>query len=255
MEDIAVIIPVYNRESSIKDAVESVLLQTYKPSEIIIIDDGSFFPIEKILKNYKSHIKIYRNEENKGVSAARNIGIEISKSKYIAFLDSDDIFIPEKLEKQIKFMEENNFPISHTNEFWFRKETFVNQTKNSQRYGGKILDKILDKCRISPSSLIANRHVFEKCGLFNEDLKVCEDYEISMRFALFYNIGYLDKKLIIKRAIEENSLSAAINHIEYIRYNIIKEFYEKYNSILNMEEKEYVKKEISRKENIVRHKK
>lgn len=252
MDDVSVIIPVYNRDYSLRDAVESVLIQTYKPSEIIIIDDGSFFPAKDILKNYKNHINIIRHEENKGVSASRNTGILASSSKYIAFLDSDDIFLPEKLELQINFMKENNYQISHTNEFWYKKDRFINQNKKSKRYGGKILDKILDKCRVSPSSLIVENKVFEKCGLFDETLDVCEDYDISLRFALEYEIGYLDKNLIIKRAIEDNSLSAAINHIEYIRYNILKNFYERYVDRFNIKEKEAVLCELQRKNSIVK---
>lgn len=252
MDDVSVIIPVYNRDYSLRDAVESVLIQTYKPSEIIIIDDGSFFQAKDILKNYKNNIKIIRHEKNKGVSASRNTGILASSSKYIAFLDSDDIFLPEKLELQINFMKENNYQISHTNEFWYKKDRFINQNKKSKRYGGKILDKILDKCRVSPSSLIVERKVFEKSGLFDETLDVCEDYEISLRFALHYEIGYLDKNLIIKRAIEENSLSAAINHIEHIRYNILKNFYKKYEDRFNREEKEALLCELQRKNSIIK---
>ena len=149
-------------------------------------------------------------------------------------------------------MKENNYQISHTNEFWYKKDRFINQNKKSKRYGGKILDKILDKCRVSPSSLIVERKVFEKCGLFDETLDVCEDYEISLRFVLQYEIGYLDKNLIIKRAIEENSLSAAINHIEYIRYNILKNFYEKYEDRFNREEKEALLCELQRKNSIIK---
>lgn len=252
MDSVSVIIPVYNRNNSLKDAVESILLQTYKPSEIIIIDDGSFLPVENILKNYKSHVKIIRLESNQGVSSARNKGIIESKGDYIAFLDSDDIFLPEKIEYQINFMKENNYKISHTNEFWYRKDRWVNQVKTSQRYGGKILDKILDKCRVSPSSLIVKKEVFEKTGLFDSSLKVCEDYDISLRFGLFYEIGYLDKKLIIKRAIEENSLSASIKHIEYIRYNILKNFYEKYETQFDSLIKESVIKELNRKHSIIK---
>ncbi len=252
MSDISVIIPVYNRDISLKDAVESVLLQTYKPSEIIVIDDGSFFSAKEILKNYLNHVKIINHLSNTGVSSARNTGIINSSTKYIAFLDSDDIFLPNKLEMQLKFMKDNGYKISHTNEFWYRIDKWVNQVKSSQRYGGNIFEKILDKCRISPSSLMVEKKIFEKTGLFNTYLKVCEDYDISLRFALFYNIGYLDRKLIIKRAVEENSLSASIKHIEYIRYNILKNFYDIYKEKLSEEQSNAVLKEIDRKSQIIK---
>ncbi len=251
MSSISVIIPVYNRNSSLLDAVESVFIQTYKPSEIIVIDDGSFFDISCILKNHKNRIKYIKLNENKGVSSARNEGIKAASGEYIAFLDSDDIFLPRKLEMQLKFMKDNNYYISHTNEFWYKKNKYINQGKTNKRYGGSILDKILDKCRISPSSLMVKQSVFKKTGLFNQQLRVCEDYDISLRMALYYEIGYMEKKLIIKRAVEENSLSASIKHIEYIRYEILKEFYNKKQNYLENTHKEAILKEINRKKYII----
>lgn len=251
MHTVSVIIPVYNRTFSIRDAVESVLIQSFKPSEIIVIDDGSSFDMASYLKNYMHHIRLIKLNENKGVSFARNTGIKAAKGEYIAFLDSDDLFLPKKLEYQLKYMTENNLYISHTDEFWYRKDRWVNQGKSNKRYGGYIFDKILDKCRISPSSLMVHKSVFDEAGYFNEDLRVCEDYEISIRFALKYKIGYLEKKLIIKRAVEENSLSATIKHIEYIRYKILNKIYEKNKSLLSKEYKTSVEKEILRKKQII----
>lgn len=251
MQKVSVIIPVYNRTFSIRDAVESVLIQSIKPSEIIVIDDGSSFNMQSYLKNYLSHINLITLEENKGVSFARNTGIKAARGEYIAFLDSDDLFLPEKLSCQIQFMQENNYLVSHTNEFWYRKGKWINQGKTNNRYGGFILDKILDKCRISPSSLIVHKSVFDEAGMFNEDLRVCEDYELSLRIAARFKIGYLEKKLIIKRAVEENSLSAGILHIEYIRYNILCNFYEENKSFLSTSDREKVEKEILRKQQII----
>lgn len=251
MDTVSVIIPVYNRDYSLRDAIESIIIQSYKPSEIIVIDDGSFFNIVDILKNYKSHIKFIKLNNNKGVSSARNKGIENATGNYIAFLDSDDIFLPKKIETQLKFMQDNNFLISHTNEFWYKKDRYINQGKTNNRYGGYILDKILDKCRISPSSLMVHKSIFDNVGLFNEDLKVCEDYEFSMRVALKYNVGYLKNKLIIKRAVEENSLSASIKHIEYIRYNILNDFYNQNKEYIDNKDKKYILQEIQRKRDII----
>ncbi len=251
MNTVSVIIPVYNRTFSIRDAVESVLIQSIKPSEIIVIDDGSSFDTASYLKNYMHHIRLIKLNKNEGVSFARNTGIKAACGEYIAFLDSDDLFLPKKLECQINYMDENNLLISHTDEFWYRKDSWVNQGKSNKRYGGYIFDKILDKCRISPSSLIVHKSVFDKSGYFNEDLKVCEDYEISLRFALKYKIGYLEKKLIIKRAVEENSLSAGICHIEYIRYEILEKLYRKINNTLDLNSKNALIREIERKKQII----
>ena len=251
MKTVSVIIPVYNRTFSIRDAVESVLIQSVKPSEIIVIDDGSSFDMVLYLKNYMQHIRLIKLNENKGISFARNTGIKAACSEYIAFLDSDDLFLPEKLEYQLNYMAENNLYISHTDEFWYRKDRWINQGKSNKRYGGYIFDKILDKCRISPSSLIVHKSVFDEAGYFNEDLRVCEDYEISLRFALKYNIGYLEKKLIIKRAVEGNSLSKGIKHIEHIRYEILEKLYRNINNMLDLDLKNAMINEIERKKHII----
>ncbi len=235
-----------------RDAIESVLIQSFKPLEIIVIDDGSSINMMSYLKNYMHHISLIKLEKNKGVSFARNIGIKKASGEYIAFLDSDDLFLPNKLEYQINYMNENDLYISHTNEFWYRKDRWVNQSKNNKRYGGYIFDKILDKCRISPSSLIVHKSVFDEAGLFDEDLRVCEDYEISIRFALKYKIGYIEEKLIIKRAIEENSLSANIEHIEYIRYSILERIYKNMKNGLDLTSQQALINEINRKKHIIR---
>lgn len=248
---LGVIIPVYNRYFSLRDAIESVFLQSIKPSEIIIINDGSSFNYTDYLSSYLPKIRLINLSSNMGVSYARNAGIKASNSEYIAFLDSDDLFLSKKLEYQLNFMLENNYKISHTDEFWYRKDRWVNQCKTNVRYGGFILDKILDKCRVSPSSLMVHKSVFQDF-LFNENLKVCEDYEFCLRTACKYEIGYLNKKLIIKRAVEENSLSAGIKHIESIRLDILKNFYKEYEKVISNENKSAVLKEISRKEEIVK---
>lgn len=252
MKTVSVIIPVYNRTFSVRDAIESVLIQSVKPSEIIVIDDGSSFDMALYLKSYMQHIHLIKLNENKGVSFARNTGIKAASGEYIAFLDSDDLFLPKKLEYQINYMVENDLYISHTDEFWYRKDRWVNQGKSNKRYGGYIFDKILDKCRISPSSLIVHKSVFDEAGYFNENLRVCEDYEISLRFALKYKIGYLEKKLIIKRAVEKNSLSAGIKHIEYIRYEILEKLYRENANILDKNTKIILINELERKKNIIK---
>lgn len=252
MKTVSVIIPVYNRTFSVRDAIESVLIQSVKPSEIIVIDDGSSFDMALYLKSYMQHIHLIKLNENKGVSFARNTGIRAASGEYIAFLDSDDLFLPKKLEYQINYMVENDLYISHTDEFWYRKDRWVNQGKSNKRYGGYIFDKILDKCRISPSSLIVHKSVFDEAGYFNENLRVCEDYEISLRFALKYKIGYLEKKLIIKRAVEKNSLSAGIKHIEYIRYEILEKLYRENANILDKNTKIILINELERKKNIIK---
>jgi GT2 family glycosyltransferase len=107
--------------------------------------------------------------------------------------------------------------ISHTNEFWWKKGIFVNQGKKHTKYGGYIFGNILDICRISPSSVIIHKSVFEKVGFFDESLRACEDYELWLRVALKYEILYLSEKTIVKRFFLKNHLSVDIKHLEFLR--------------------------------------
>jgi len=112
----SVVIPVYNSETTIKQAVESVLNQTYADFELIVVDDGSSDHSFEMLKNLAKRdgrIRLLKNQENRGVAFARNRGIEASIGKYLALLDSDDLWLPDKLDRQISFMEKKECPLSH----------------------------------------------------------------------------------------------------------------------------------------------
>ena len=162
---ISVVIPVFNRKQLIERSINSVINQTYPADEIIVIDDGSIDgTYDLIKKNYPQVILIH--QENKGVSAARNVGITIAKGKWIAFLDSDDEWFPEKLEEQINYLKINNsYKICHTDEIWIRNQVRVNPMKKHKKYGGKIYNKCLPLCVLSPSSIIIHKEIFDDVGL------------------------------------------------------------------------------------------
>jgi len=245
----SVIIPVFNRVPTLLCAVESVLNQTYRDFEIIVADDASSDCVYKSLKPYMGLIKYIRLDKNSGVSEARNSGIRESSGEYIAFLDSDDIWLPEKLEAQHRAFSETGLKVCHTNEFWYRKDRFVNQGKKHQRYGGDIFDKVLDICRISPSSAALHRDVFEKCGMFDSSMRVCEDYDLWLRVASRFNVIYLDDKLIIKRAVTDDQLSAGIQHIESVRLDSLIRFADSFK--LSESQRASAEAEIKRKKLIV----
>ncbi len=243
------VIPVYNRGAAVRDAIESVFRQTLPAREIIVVDDGSDEPLERTLSQYNPRVTLIRLKKNAGVSAARNAGAAASSGKYTAFLDSDDLWTPDKCRIQIGEMEKSGLPASHTDEHWFRKDRWVNQGKQHTKYGGNIFCTILDKCRISPSALVVEKGLFSRMGGFNPLLRVCEDYEFSMRLALIAEIGYIPEKLTVKRATEANSLSAAIRHIESVRLDILEQFISQHE--LPPEYEECAKKELERKRRIV----
>ena len=214
---ISVIIPTYNRKHTLQRAIDSVLAQTFKPFEIIIVDDGSKDGTKEwLLQNYPS--VQYIHQPNNGVSSARNKGIQISQGSWIALLDSDDEWMPEKLEYQSRFLEMNrDSSFCHTNEIWIRNGVRVNQMKKHKKYGGDIFKHCLDICRISPSSSIINKDVFEEVGAFDESLTVCEDYDLWLRVTAKFNILFLDEPLIKKYGGHLDQLSRVPEGIEQYR--------------------------------------
>ena len=245
MFEISIIIPTFNRKLFLLNAIDSVLNQTYQNIELIIIDDGSSDKTINKLKQYKSQIKIY-SQINKGVSAARNKGIKISQNDWVAFLDSDDRWHPKKLEKQINYLKKNpKYKICHTDEIWIRNAIRVNPHYKHKKYGGYIFDKCLDICRISPSSALIHKSIFDNVGLFDENLPVTEDYDLWLKITAKFPVLYLNEKLTIKYGGHSDQLSKKYWGMDRFRIkaleNIIK------NNSLNKKYKKLAKKTLQKK--------
>ena len=214
---VSVIIPTFNRLSLISRAIDSVLSQTIKPFEIIVVDDGSSDNTSTFIKNNYKSVKLIK-QNNLGVSKARNVGIKNSSGNWIALLDSDDEWEKNKLEVQIKSLSEYDYySVCHTNEIWIRNGIRVNQKKRHQKYGGDIFDKCLDICRISPSSIIFKKNIIDEVGWFDEGLPICEDYDLWLRITANFKILFIDKPLIIKYGGHSDQLSKSVNGIEAYR--------------------------------------
>jgi len=212
--NISVVIPTYNRVELLKRSIDSVINQTIKPFEIIIVDDGSNDGTEVMVKKKYDSLKLIK-QKNKGASAARNSGIKASSGEWICFLDSDDEWKNDKLEKQITFVANNSdYKFFHSNEVWIKNGKRINQKKKHKKYGGDIFKKCLDMCRISPSSVLINKNIFEELGFFNENLVVCEDYELWLRICDQYKVFFIDEPLIIKYGGHQGQLSYSIDSIE-----------------------------------------
>mgnify|MGYP001362932843 FL=1 len=212
--NISVVIPSYNRKEFLKRSIDSAINQTKKPLEIIVVDDGSTDGTEAMIKSDYDFVKFIK-QKNKGVSAARNIGIKVSIGEWICFLDSDDEWKKDKLEKQINVMKSNpGYKFFHSNEIWIKNGLRINQKKKHKKYGGDIFDKCLDMCRISPSSVMIDKTVFDEVGNFNEYLVVCEDYELWLRICDKYRVFFIDEPLIIKHGGHQGQLSYSIESIE-----------------------------------------
>ena len=165
---VSVVLPTYNRWPMLRAAVESVLAQTYKSFELIIVDDGSTDGTLRSLSGCDAKARIIR-QERKGVAAARNAGVAIAHGKYIAFIDSDDLWLPNKLAIQTEFMEQNpGVVICQTQEVWLRNGVRVNPKNKHQKSSGDIFRRSLDLCLVSPSAVMMTRNSFTMIGGFDE---------------------------------------------------------------------------------------
>jgi len=206
--NISVIIPSYNRAALLTRAIDSVLAQTFPAHEIIVVDDASTDETAEVLSQFSSAIKVVTNAENRGVSFSRNAGIRRASSEWIAFLDSDDQWHPNKLEKQRQFHSSHpGLMISQCDEIWIRNGVRVNPMEKHAKRGGWIFEACIPLCIVSPSAVIIHKDIFERVGLFDVNLKACEDYDLWLRIAPHFEIGLLDEKLITRFGGHEDQLS------------------------------------------------
>ncbi len=205
-EIVSVIIPTYNRRHVLSRAIDSVLNQSFKPFEVIVIDDGSTDGTSEYVSSVPEVTLI--QIENQGVSFARNVGIKAARGKYIASLDSDDYWFKDKLLRQMEIVQQNpETKIIYTNEVWIRNGKRVNQCKIHQKYGGWIFKKCLPLCLISPSSVMIERALLLNEGGYDESLPACEDYDLWLRLSSKYPVYFLDEPLIYKTGGHEDQLS------------------------------------------------
>ncbi len=210
---ISVIIPVYNRPAKVQRAIGSVVAQTYSPEEIIVVDDHSTDSTSEVLSDiytqYQNSMRVLWHRENRGVGAARNTGINAASAEWIAFLDSDDEWRPDKLQKQVRFHREHpELKISQCDELWIRDGERVNKRRIHQKEGGQIFKESLKLCLVSPSAVLMHQSLFEEIGDFDESFPVCEDYDLWLRILTEYAIGYLNEPLLTRYGGHEDQLSS-----------------------------------------------
>jgi len=205
---VSVVIPTYNRADRLPAAIRSVLDQSLPPAEIIVVDDGSTDETPSLVSTFPG--VRYIRQENQGVSQARNHGISVSENDWIAFLDSDDEWLPSKLERQCEALRRQpRFRFCHTDEIWIRRGRRVNPGNRHAKHGGHIFRQCLPLCVISPSSALIHRDLFESYGMFDPDLPVCEDYDLWLRICAREPVWYVDEPLLKKFGGHEDQLSHA----------------------------------------------
>jgi glycosyltransferase involved in cell wall biosynthesis len=194
MTSISTIIPVWNRDVSLTRAINSALAQELPDGwsqEVIVVDDGSTLNIRNVLRSYEGSVTVVTHEKNGGAARARNTGVAAAKSEYIAFLDSDDIWLPGKLAAQISFMREKRVEASCSSYVLVRAD---NSEIISPRYQNEILSisDLAWGCFVSPgSTLVCARRLFKEVGDLDVSLRRLEDWDWLLRLSRSYPLGFL----------------------------------------------------------------
>jgi len=207
LSSISVVIPAHNRASLLPRALRSVLAQTLPPLEIIVVDDGSSDPTRQLIEQHFPRVR-YLYQANQGVSSARNRGIEAAHGDWIALLDSDDEWLPEKLRLQMQALQaQPGIRLCHTEEIWIRNGRRVNAMNKHAKGGGLIFRQCLPRCVISPSAALIHRSLLNEAGLFDEALPACEDYDLWLRVCAREPVSFVETPQIMKYGGHQDQLS------------------------------------------------
>jgi glycosyltransferase involved in cell wall biosynthesis len=204
---ISAIIPTYNRRHTLLQALASVYAQGDWVYEVIVVDDGSTDDTVPVVRELYPQVRLIC-QSNQGVSHARNRGIEAAAGNWVALLDSDDQWLPDKLKVQVAaLIESPEARVCHTDEIWIRRGQRVNAMQKHQKRGGWIFPHCLPLCVMSPSSVLLHREVFERVGLFDETLPACEDYDLWLRVCSLYPVEFVQEALLLKYGGHADQLS------------------------------------------------
>ena len=246
MAAVSVVIPTFNRAQKVVRAISSVLSQTFTDVEIIVVDDGSTDGTKKEVAQFDDLVTYVAHSSNLGVSAARNTGIKGSGAPLIAFLDSDDHWLPEKLAVQVCFFDEHPEAVAcQTEELWIRNGRRVNPMKKHLKPSGDIFEPSLKLCLVSPSAVMLKRSFLDEVGFFDEDLPVCEDYDLWLRISCRYPIHLIKEALVVKEGGHPDQLSARHKGMDRFRIKALVKLIK--SGVLNEEQLAVTIKELSSK--------
>lgn len=249
---VSVVIPTFNREHFLSRAINSVLNQIYENFELLIVDDASTDGTQALLTSLTDPriILLHTSQLDKidlpdespgwmpgdhsnmnnlsplGVSCARNLGIQYAKGEYIAFLDSDDEWSPQKLEIQVSHLKDSSMYWVHCNEFWIKNQIRIPQLQKHKKAGGDQFERALEICCIGASCVLIHRSILSEVGGFKPKLKVCEDYDLWLRILAKYPIAFVEEELVTKYAGHDGQLSFQNKAIDEYRVLALKELVE-----------------------------
>ncbi|MFP4163697.1 MAG: glycosyltransferase family 2 protein [Chitinispirillaceae bacterium] len=249
MPRVSVIIPTYNRRQILPRAVESVFEQTYKDYELIIADDGSSDDTPELTDTYPE-ARWIRLDENSGVAKARNSAVDASSGDWIAFLDSDDWWHPQKLQYQMDYCVQNpRFKIIQTNEIWIRNGKRVNPPLSHIKKEGDIFPQSVERCMITPSSVILKRSLWDKSGGFEESFPACEDYDLWLRITCSHEVGLEPRQLLIRYGGHCDQLSSTIPCLDKYRILSLQNLLN--SKLLNTEQTTMVRNNLKKRASIM----
>jgi glycosyltransferase involved in cell wall biosynthesis len=247
---ISVIIPTHDRQGPVQRAVDSVLQQSFKSLELILVDDGSEDNTKYWVGLYNDPRLHYIQTQQNGVSAARNKGVSLAQSEWLCFLDSDDLWKRNKLSEQVKHHRENPAcMISQTDELWIRNSKRINKMKKHQTKEGYIFRESLRLCLVSPSAVMINKSLFINCGGFDEALPVCEDYALWLRVLAKHEVGLIKKEFVTKFGGHQDQLSKKLPIMDKYRIQALEKLL--LSGVLSNEQKKWTTHELIYKKQIV----
>lgn len=219
----SVIVPTFNRQDFLSTCIDSVLKQTFKDFEIIVVDDGSTDNTRELLNNYYGQKFKYILTDHLGVSHSRNTGILNSGGEYIAFLDSDDRWDERKLEMTADYIGKcPEISIFHTDEIWYRNGKLLKQKEKHKRPSGQVYEYCLPLCCIGMSTSVVKKTLFEEIGMFDEELPACEDYDFWLRACIGHSVMLIPEPLTIKDGGRVDQLSNQPGLDKYRIYSLEK---------------------------------
>ncbi len=222
---VSIIIPLYNGEAYIRETIRSALTQSYENTEIIVVDDGSTDSGPLIASRYPIQII---SQKNRGISGARNTGIRASRGEFIALLDQDDIFKPDKIEKQVRFLRENpGCLMVFTPEERFgahEPKRRTTQRHKSRKTQGDIFLDLYKSNYITPGSTLIQREAFDKAGLFDEDLPVGEEHDLFIRLSYYGMVGFIEEALLEYRWHGDNTSNRWSSKYPFVEINLYRKY-------------------------------
>jgi glycosyltransferase involved in cell wall biosynthesis len=247
---VSVVIPTYDRAGPLLRAVDSVLRQSFRDFELVVVDDGSVDMTEEFIRGYGDPRLKYFKRPHRGVAGARNFGASLARGEWICFLDSDDVWRRHKLSEQIRYHAARpGILISQTDDVWIRDSMRVNKMKKHAARDGDLFRESLKLCLICCSSVMMKKTLFEETGGFDETFPTCEDYDLWLRITAQHPVGFVPKPLVTKFGGHADQLSKKFPVMDAYRIWALEKLLE--SNVLTQDQMERARQELQRKRTIV----